>query len=406
MNPPFLQSLDLTAKFRNIDIRQSASNDSKKSDITMKIDNRKRKAMRKNSLGALGAYRPRALSTCSEPCQPTQSMIATERARRISQDVHMQRILINEVKKSGHVTTAGYKAELQKLVYEYSDAVEKDISNRDETGTSNLKTSKSGRFGSMISNMTASTVSASLTASNFSRGLNNSNLTASNFSRSLNKSNLSSSLTSQNHLDMIRRLSSEGSSAIKSNLAPRRQSTFASAHSGSDDSSPDEEQDTDDDDDDDDEEEEASLPQKFKPRRPMMRFGEVNFDPQVPKQHDSMTKRMEREANVPTIVAVKMEKATLDDSNTSRSDAGEVLQSILDAGVKGEFPSWPHQHGDDDNCDYSSASSCDCEECEDEEFGWLAWPKKENDNNISTNSIVDDYEDESSFLPWPVDDGD
>ena len=50
-------------------------------------------------------------------------MTASERAQQFAQDNNLQRLLIDEVQKSGFVTSAGYKAVLQRQKFLYTDVV-------------------------------------------------------------------------------------------------------------------------------------------------------------------------------------------------------------------------------------------------------------------------------------------
>ena len=126
-------------------------------------------------------------------------MTASERAQQFAQDNNLQRLLIDEVQKSGFVTSAGYKAVLQRQKFLYTDVVADEETssasavpagrpslvammsshrisiNNDDSGTCNKPTRRrrprsisesAANFGSMIaSNLTASTMSSSLTAS-------------------------------------------------------------------------------------------------------------------------------------------------------------------------------------------------------------------------------------------------
>ena len=173
----------------------------------------------------------------------TTIMTTSERAQQLAQDDNLQRLLLEEVQKSGFVTAAGYKAVLQKILHTNALQPEEEMSNivngssspttrdvvmmgneprRVSEITSSLSThnnivdgigggggsrNNSNRrrparsmicdsmFGSMIkSNLsTTSTVSSSLTASNtFSSSLLSSSVTASNLSSSLSFSKRSS----------------------------------------------------------------------------------------------------------------------------------------------------------------------------------------------------------------------
>ena len=131
-------------------------------------------------------------------------MTASERAQQFAQDNNLQRLLIDEVQKSGFVTSAGYKAVLQRQKFLYTDVVADEETtsstesfavvpqagrpslvammsshrisiNNDDSGTCNKPTRRrrprsisesAANFGSMIaSGLTASTMSSSLTAS-------------------------------------------------------------------------------------------------------------------------------------------------------------------------------------------------------------------------------------------------
>ena len=167
-------------------------------------------------------------------------MTTSERAQQLAQDDNLQRLLLEEVQKSGFVTAAGYKAVLQKFLHSNiaeeetsivgSSSPTRDVvmmgvneprrvseitsslisthnnnvpdgggggsrnnSNRRRPARSMIRDSM---FGSMIkSNLsTTSTVSSSLTASNntFSNSLLSSSVTASNLSSSLSFSKRSS----------------------------------------------------------------------------------------------------------------------------------------------------------------------------------------------------------------------
>mmetsp|Transcript_40346 Transcript_40346/g.72714 ORF Transcript_40346/g.72714 Transcript_40346/m.72714 type:complete len:125 (-) Transcript_40346:1423-1797(-) len=65
-----------------------------------------------------------ALSSGSALKQRNHRWTASERAQRVAQDNNLQELLNAEVKKSGYVTAAGYKAVLQKFIF--SDVVHRE----------------------------------------------------------------------------------------------------------------------------------------------------------------------------------------------------------------------------------------------------------------------------------------
>ena len=313
----------------------------------------------------------RALSTCSALKQPNHRWTASERAQRVAQDNNLQGLLNAEVKQSGYVTAAGYKAVLHTFLY--SDVVEKEM-NHNGNNEAHIRKSKSGRFDSLISGMTASTVSASLSSSNFSSSM--------------------TTTTSQPQMTLFRRLRSGDSKRssichrssnlstlddvpITSNLAPRRTSVEGPTSLT--------------------EVQRRTLRQESKHQRSPVKFAEVNFDPQDTTRNDTMTKRTMCKKEVPTIVTAKNEEDSFDPQDTSRR--AELLQHLLYAD-KSEWLPWPKQHGDDDSSDCSSLSSTSL--YDDNDCGWLPWPEQRYGSRADDEcSKYSKNEENKSFLPRP-----
>lgn len=368
---------------------------------------------------------PRALSSASgmsgsggcgcgyygqPPKQPTiklptnQSWTASQRVHRISQDRNLQTLLTAEVKKSGYVTTAGYKAVLQNFIY--SDAVEKEMNDNNRHVETMDDSDRSFNFASMITGMTASTVSmtASLTASNLSLPT----LTATHVQRQT-KSNLfqykRSSTGSSTALHTLRRPRSsrtssnfstfDDASVLTTNLAPRRPSEDNPiALLIGEEQAP-----------------TSSCQQctKKSSKDNKIQFGQVVFDPKCvtaarnKDDNNTVPKRIEcsKEEVLPTAVTRKL------DGGRS-ANAEELIQCILDSDKDG-WCQWSSHHDDDndDDCSSNCSSISSHHDC-----GWLPWPDTADDDgggDTATQCIIDDNissnyskeEENASFVPWP-----
>jgi len=248
-----------------------------------------------------------------------------------------------------------------KNLYTATSYIEKEM-NRNGNKEASDRISKSGRFGSLISGMTASTVSVSLAASNLSNSMT----------------------TSQPQMTLIRRLRSGDSKRssicrrsstfstfedvpLASNLAPRRTSCEGPISLT--------------------EVQRGTLRQEFKHRRSPVKFAEVDFDPQDTMSNDAMTKPMKCKEEVPTIVSAKIEDVNFDPQDYSgrAENVGEVLQHLVYSDESGWLP-WPKQHEDDDSSDYSILSSTSS--YEDNDCGWLPWPGQRDDDSCSINNSI------------------
>eukprot|EP00579_Thalassiosira_antarctica_P022314 CAMPEP_0201988188 /NCGR_PEP_ID=MMETSP0904-20121228/92191_1 /ASSEMBLY_ACC=CAM_ASM_000553 /TAXON_ID=420261 /ORGANISM="Thalassiosira antarctica, Strain CCMP982" /LENGTH=417 /DNA_ID=CAMNT_0048542339 /DNA_START=54 /DNA_END=1309 /DNA_ORIENTATION=+ len=333
-----------------------------------------------------------ALSSGSALKQRNHRWTASERAQRVAQDNNLQELLNAEVKKSGYVKPPDIKLYFKNL-YSATSYIEKEM-NRNGNKEASDRISKSGRFGSLISGMTASTVSVSLAASNLSNSMTTSQPQMTLIRRLRSGDSKRSSICRRSSTFSTfedvplasnlapRRTSCEGPISLTevnggfstfedvplaSNLAPRRTSCEGPISLT--------------------EVQRGTLRQEFKHRRSPVKFAEVDFDPQDTMSNDAMTKPMKCKEEVPTIVSAKIEDVNFDPQDYSgrAENVGEVLQHLVYSDESGWLP-WPKQHEDDDSSDYSVLSSTSS--YEDNDCGWLPWPGQRDDDSCSINSSI------------------
>ena len=125
MSSSFLHALEMELPaYRHVDIKHSNGNGGGERGINSTI----LCSPKWTPMTSLKSNR-RALSSGSALKQPNHRWTASERAQRVAQDNNLQGLLNAEVKQSGYVTAAGYKAVLHTFLY--SDVVEKEMNHNE-----------------------------------------------------------------------------------------------------------------------------------------------------------------------------------------------------------------------------------------------------------------------------------